>query len=77
MKMSDDYILTKIDGDNYERITNIAGVRTTVCKNRFEVLCQERAETNDQQIIQEFRAWLAKRRQDEMRSAGGVPGKVS
>jgi hypothetical protein len=41
--MSDDYILTKIDGDNYERITNIAGVRTTVCKNRFEVLCQERA----------------------------------
>ena len=34
--MSDDYIYMSAS-ENYERITNIAGVKTTVCKNRFEI----------------------------------------
>lgn len=75
--MSEDYMMMRIDGEDYERVTNIAGVKTTVCKNRFEVICQEHAEINEQQAIQEFRAWIAKRRQDEVRDAGGVPGLVS
>ena len=62
---------------DYERVTNIAGVKTTYCRNRFEVLCQNRAETNDQFIVQELRAWLAKRREDEMRDAGSLSGLVS
>lgn len=24
-------------GEDYERVTHIAGVKTTVCKNRFEI----------------------------------------
>jgi hypothetical protein len=75
--MSEDYMMMVINGEGYERVTNIGGVKTTVCKNRFEVICQERAEVNEQQVVQEFRAWIAKRRQDEVRDAGGVPGVVS
>jgi hypothetical protein len=72
-----DYIMTTVKDEDYERITNIAGVKTTICKNRFEVICQDRAEVNEQYIVQEFRAWIAKRREEEVRDAGGVSGKVS
>mgnify|MGYP003346500458 CR=1 FL=1 len=75
--MSDDYMVTTVRDEDYERVTNLGGIRTTICKNRFEVVCQDRAETNDQQIVQELRAWLSKRRQDEVRDAGGVPAQVS
>lgn len=75
--MSEEYIMTTIDNEHYERVTNIAGVKTTVCRNRFEVICQERAEVNEQFVVQEFRAWAAKRREEEMRDAGNMPGLVS
>lgn len=64
-------------GENYERVTSQAGVRTTVCRNRFEVLCRDRAEVNEKFVIEELKAWLAKRREAEMREFGGVPGEVS
>ena len=71
--MSEDYIYSSTGG-GYERITHIAGVKTTVCRNRFEVVCQDRGEANEQLLVQELRAWIAKRRQEEMRDAGSVPG---
>ena len=73
--MSDDYIYMT-SSENYERITNLAGVKTTVCKNRFEIACQPHAEINEQKAIDELRAWI-KRREAEVRDAGGVPGEVS
>lgn len=75
--MSEDYMMSMMRGEDYERVTNFGGIRTTICRNRFEVLCQDRAETNDQQIVQELRAWLAKRREDEMREDGSLSGAMS
>ena len=73
--MSDDYIYMSAS-ENYERITNIAGVKTTVCKNRFEIACHDKAEINEQVVLNDLRVWI-KRREAEMRDAGGVPGEVS
>jgi hypothetical protein len=64
-------------GENYERITNLGGVKTTICKNRFEVICQPRAEVNEERAVAELKAWIAKRREEEMRDAGDMPGTVS
>ena len=75
--MSDDYIYTASVEGNYERITNLAGVKTTVCKNRFEIACAMHAEINEERAVSELRAWIAKRREEEVRDAGGVPGEVS
>jgi hypothetical protein len=69
-----DYLYTE---GNYERITNLAGVKTTVCKNRFEIACHDKAEINEQRAIEDLKAWIAKRREEEMRDAGSVPGAVS
>ena len=74
--MSEDYMMTTTTKDGYERVTNIAGVKTTICKNRFEVLCLGLAEVNEQQVMQELKSWI-KRRAAEMRDDGGVPGEVS
>ena len=75
--MSEDYMAVTVNGGEYERVTNIAGVKTTVCKNRFEVACRDRAEINEQQAVQEFRGWIAKRKQEEMRESGDLPREVS
>jgi|DEB19_MinimDraft_3_1074340.scaffolds.fasta_scaffold188097_1 hypothetical protein len=74
--MSEDYIMTILMDEDYERVTNLAGIKTTICKNRFEVICQDRAETNDQQIVQELRAWLARRKEDALREDLGINGKM-
>mgnify|MGYP006268829109 CR=1 FL=1 len=58
-------------GENYERVTNIAGVKTTFCKNRFEVICKDRAEVNEERAVAEFKSWI-KRREEEMREPGPV-----
>ena len=72
----EDYMLIKM-GENYEKGTSHAGVRTTVCKNRFEILCRDRAEVNEKTAVDELKAWLAKRRQEEMRESGDMPEDVS
>ena len=64
-------------GENYERITNLGGVKTTICKNRFEVVCQQHAEVNEERTVAELKAWIAKRREEEMRDPGSVSGTVS
>lgn len=74
--MSEDYIYSSTGG-GYERITHIAGVKTTICKNRFEIVCADRSEVNEQQVVAELKAWINKRREEEMRDAGGVPAQVS
>jgi hypothetical protein len=58
---------------NYERIINTLGVRITICKNRFEVVCKERGEINEPQAIQAFKDWIAFRREEEVRGFGPVP----
>ena len=63
-------------GENYERITNLAGVKTTICKNRFEVICQPTADINEERVTLELHAWI-KRREKEMRDAGDLPAQVS
>ena len=72
----EEYYMYKVDRGDYERVTNKQGVKTTVCKNRFEVVCRERAEINELEAITEFKTWLARRREDAMRDDGGVPGQV-
>ena len=74
---SDDYMMVNISGESYERITHVAGVKTTICKNRFEIACADRSEINEQQVINELRTWISKRRVEEMRSAGDMPVEVS
>lgn len=70
---TDEYLMMSVSEDHYEKVTNSAGVRTTVCKNRFEILCQDKGEINEQHAVHELRAWIAKRRQEEMRDAGDLP----
>lgn len=63
-------------GEDYERVTHIAGVKTTVCKNRFEIVCADRSEINEQVVVNELKVWI-KRREAEMREPGDLPGAVS
>ncbi len=60
-------------GENYERVTQIDGVRTTYCRNRFEVIALPHGEVNEQQAVQAFRDWVRWRKEQELRDAGGVP----
>ena len=73
----EEYYMYKVDGEEYERVTQHAGVKTTICKNRFEVICRDRAEVNEQATIAELKAWLARRREDALREDGSVSGAVS
>lgn len=74
--MKQDYLEIKIDGSKYERVTNFGGVKTTICKNRFEILCLGLAEVNEQHAINELKAWIAKRREAEMREFGDMSKQV-
>jgi hypothetical protein len=68
----DDYILVSA-GEDYSKIVQTDGVRTTVCANRFEVLTSAHAEVNEQQAVQQLREWLKWRREKELRDSGLVP----
>ena len=57
-------------GEDYSKIIQADGVRTTVCANRFEVLTSARAEINEQQAIQQLREWIRWRRDNELRESG-------
>jgi len=69
---NDDYILIET-GEDYSKIVQTDGVRTTVCANRFEVLTSARAEINEQQAIQQLREWIRWRREKELRESGYLP----
>jgi hypothetical protein len=68
--MMSDYLYIS-GGEDYERVTHVAGVKTTICKNRFEVICADRAEVNEERAVAEFKSWI-KRREAEMREPGPV-----
>ena len=72
----DEFYVYKAEDEDYEKTMQHAGVRTTISKNRFEVLCRDRAEVNDQATIQELKAWLARRKEDALREDGSVSGEV-
>lgn len=69
---SDDYIHTRV-GDDYEKIIQQDGVRTTICKNRYEILLTPTAELSEQQAMQQIREWIRWRNEKILRDAGAVP----
>mgnify|MGYP000359005743 CR=1 FL=1 len=71
--MSDDKYIEIRAGQNYERIVQADGVRTTVCANRFEIIAHPTGGINEQQAVQQLREWIRGRKEKEMRSAGIVP----
>lgn len=58
--------------DKYERIIQQDGVRTTVCRNRYEVIATPGNDINEQKVVQAFRDWIRWRRQEELRQSGAV-----
>jgi len=67
----DDYIhLTT--GEDYEKITHIDGIRTTMCANRFEIVTPPTGEINEQQAIQALREWARRRNAKVVSVAGCV-----
>ena len=69
--MSDDFIHIKT-GENYEKITHINGVQTTVCANRFEIIARPTAELHEDSVMQAVREWVRKRNEDVLSRAGSV-----
>jgi hypothetical protein len=70
---NDDYIHIKT-GEDYSKVVQTDGVRTTVCANRFEIITSARAEINEQQTIQQLREWIKWRREKELQLSGSVSG---
>jgi hypothetical protein len=68
----DDYLYSEPDeGGGRRSVTQIDGVRVTVCENRFEVLAQPGSELREQQTVQMFREWMRKR-QEKLRATGDL-----
>ena len=67
----EDYILVNA-GQDYSKVVQTDGVRTTVCANRFEILTSSRAEVQEQQAMQQLREWIKWRKEKELRSVGSM-----
>jgi hypothetical protein len=50
---------------DYEKVIHREGVVTTMCANRFEVLCQPHAEVSEQQVWHLFKEWVTWRRKND------------
>jgi hypothetical protein len=70
--MSDDFI-SVTTGKDYEKITHINGVQTTVCAHRFEILTKPTAELHEEQTMQALRDWIRWRNAQVMQVSGRVP----
>jgi hypothetical protein len=68
---NEDYILVNA-GQDYSKVVQTDGVRTTVCANRFEILTSSRAEVQEQQAMQQLREWIKWRKEKELRSVGSM-----
>jgi hypothetical protein len=68
---NEDYILVET-GEDYSKVIQTDGVRTTVCANRFEILTSARSEINEQQAMQQLREWVRWRKEKELRTAGSL-----
>ena len=60
-------------GKDYEKITNINGVQTTVCANRLEIMCKPTAELHEEQILQAVREWVRWRNEKMLSQSGDMP----
>ena len=63
--MNDDYMEVQ-GGTDYRKVTHFAGVLTTQCENRFEIVAKPLCEINEQQAIIALREWIQKRRKENM-----------
>lgn len=72
--MSDDRYIEIRTGENYERVVQADGVRTTVCANRFEIITHPAGDINEQQAVQQLREWIRGRKEKEVCGAGSVSG---
>lgn len=72
--MSDDDYTYFQAGEDYQRIVQIDGVRTTFCRNRFEIISAPGNDIWEQQAVQALREWLKWRREEMLRQSGGVSG---
>lgn len=70
--MSDDFIHITT-GENYEKITHINGVQTTICTNRFEVIARPTAPVLEDQAVQALRDWIRWRNAQVMQLSGDMP----
>lgn len=67
------FVYSKV-GQDYERIIQQDGVRTTYCQNRYEVIASPTAEVSEQQAVQQLREWIRARNEKVMQAAGSVSG---
>jgi hypothetical protein len=72
--MATDDFIHITTGQNYEKITHIDGVQTTVCAHRFEVIAKPNSELHEQQVLQAMRDWLKWRREAMLSESGCVSG---
>jgi hypothetical protein len=72
--MSDDRYIEITTGEDYKRVVQADGVRTTVCANRFEIVAHPSGDINEQQAVQQLREWIRGRKEKELQGAGGVSG---
>ena len=72
--MSNDKYVEIRTGENYERIVQADGVRTTVCANRFEIIAHPTGDINEQQAVQQLREWVRGRKEKELQGARCVSG---
>jgi hypothetical protein len=71
--MEDDYMYSEtIDGAR-RSVTQIDGVRITVCENRFEVVAPPGGDIKEQHTVQMFREWM-RQRQAKLRATGDLSG---
>ena len=69
----DDYIEI-VTGSNYRKTVQLDGVKTTVCLNRFEILCGADSEVREHEAVQLLRQWLKHRREEVLRLSGSLSG---
>jgi hypothetical protein len=70
---NDDYIEI-VAGSNYRRTVQIDGVKTTVCFNRFEILCEPSGEVREKAVMQLLKEWLKQRRKAVLQLSGDMSG---
>lgn len=70
--MDDDFIYAKV-GQDYEKITHMDGMRTTLCENRFEIIAKPTCEIQEQPTLQALREWIRQRNAKVLSVSGDMP----
>ena len=61
--------------DKYNKVLSHAGTKTTVCKNRFEIVCVDGSGINEAVLVSELRSWIAMHKQEEREANGAYETK--